>query len=409
MIRINDQTISMADAQARIRPIIQGFDGCLVAVASHDPLVYLGAVLHAMETDGSVLLLPADTPPHAALMQAHQAEAHLLLTGSGPDHVPLESTRARGEASLYQLTSGTTGAPKLIRRPWASVQEEITNYNEALGSTRDETPVVLVPLSHSFGLITGVLSSLQRGTDPIIVTAQNPKLAIGIIRSTPHSIVYGVPFMLQLLLTLSGDKLVFHRVVASGAPLTPALLEALKRSSAQLLQQYGSTETGALSLAFNPRATTDVGSPLKHVNLSVSQTGNEPGEVEAVIGGVRYKTHDCGYWDELQHLHILGRADELINVSGYKVIPSEVEEVIAAYPGVKEVVVYRTRHPIWGDAVKAMIVTEDIRMTPEAVKGWCADKLAPYKVPRHIEFAAEIPRTDRGKISRTLLENKERA
>lgn len=408
MIRINDQSITRADVLACIHPMVQGFDGCLMAVGSNDPMVYLGAVLHAMSTGGSVLLLPSDTPPHTALMQAQNAGAHLLLTGGSPEIVPLKSDRPRGEASLYQFTSGTTGTPKLIRRTWQGVQEEIVHYNEALGTSPEETPIVLVPLSHSFGLITGVLAALERGTDPVIITGQNPKLAIGVIKSTPQSIVYAVPFMLQLLLTLSGDKLAFHRVVASGAPLTQGLLEKLKRSSVQVLQQYGSTETGALSLAFNPSATTDVGSPLKHVYLSVSKTGEDPGEVAAFIGGQWFRTYDCGYWDEANHLHILGRADELINVSGYKVIPAEVEEVILSCPGVKEVVVYRSRHPVWGDAVKAMIVAEEILMTPEAVKSWCADKLAPYKVPRHIEFAAEIPRNERGKISRTLLENKER-
>lgn len=408
MIRINDQPITRADALACIRPVVQGFDGCLVAVGSNDPMVYLGAVLHAMATDGSVLLLPSETPPHTALMQAQHAGAHLLLTGGKPQVVPLRSDRSRGEASLYQFTSGTTGTPKLIRRTWQSVQEEIIHYNAALGASPEETPIVLVPLSHSFGLITGVLAALERGSDPAIITGQNPKLAIRTIKSTPQSIVYAVPFMLQLLLTLSGDKLTFNRVVASGAPLTQGLLEKLKRCSAHVLQQYGSTETGALSLAFNPSSTTDVGSPLAHVYLSVSKTGEDPGEVAALIGGHWYRTYDCGYWDEANHLHILGRADELINVSGYKVIPSEVEEVILSCPGIKEVVVYRSRHPVWGDAVKAMIVAEEMQMTPEMVKSWCVDKLAPYKIPRHIEFAAEIPRNERGKISRTLLENKER-
>jgi 3,4-dihydroxybenzoate---[aryl-carrier protein] ligase len=409
MIRINDQSISRADALASICPMVQGFDGCLTAVGSKDPMVYLGAVLHAMSTGGSVLLLPSDTPPHTALMQAHTAGAHLLLTSGEPQAVPLKSERPRGEASLFQFTSGTTGTPKLIGRTWDSVRKEIVHYNAALESSQEETPIVLVPLSHSFGLITGVLAALERETDPIIITGQNPKLALGILKSTPRSIVYAVPFMLQLLFSLSKEKLAFHRVVASGAPLTQSLLESLKHSSVQLLQQYGSTETGALSIAFDPSATTDVGRPLKHVYLSVSKAGSEPGEVAALISGKWYRTHDCGYWDEHNRLHILGRADELINVSGYKVIPAEVEEVILTCPGIKEVVVYRSRHPVWGDAVKALIVTEDILMTPEAVKGWCADKLAPYKVPRHIEFTTEIPRNERGKISRTLLENKERA
>lgn len=107
------------------------------------------------------------------------------------------------EPSLLQYSSGTTGEPKLIRRAWTEVDTEITAYNEALNCEVDEVPIVMAPVSHSYGLICGTLSAITRGSQPVIITNKNPKFALNIVRNT-ENILY---MQYHLCYTLWG---VFH-------------------------------------------------------------------------------------------------------------------------------------------------------------------------------------------------------
>ncbi len=98
-----------------------------------------------------------------------------------------------------QYSSGTTGEPKLIRRAWTEVDTEITAYNEALNCEVDEVPIVMAPVSHSYGLICGTLSAITRGSKPVIITNKNPKFALNIVRNTEKHIIYAVPLMLHIM------------------------------------------------------------------------------------------------------------------------------------------------------------------------------------------------------------------
>ena len=139
---------------------------------------------------------------------------------------------------------------------------------------------------------------------------------------------------------------------------------------------------------------------------------NQPGETaitlrQMVDDGVTRRwlfTGDLGYLDEDGYLFIVDRKKDLIKTSGYQVWPREIEEVLAAHPAVAEVGVASIPDPVKGEAVKAWVVLRTGAAATEIdLRAFCREKLAPYKVPSHIEFRAELPKTMVGKVLRRSL------
>lgn len=147
----------------------------------------------------------------------------------------------------------------------------------------------------------------------------------------------------------------------------------------------------------------DLGKPLPHVSINIGSNEDEPEEIVVKIAEKEIYTKDLGYRSE-QGLHFMGRIDDVINVSGLKVFPIEVEETILRLEGIQEAIVYRGKHPVMGEIVKAKVVS---RIEPVQIREWCIQHLPSYKVPHEIENVAEIPKNKTGKVSRKLLERGE--
>lgn len=386
-------------------------EGRLYAVCLRHPLDVICLLRYLRDRSGSMLLLHGNMPIETAKEMAIKAHCNYLVYGQLNDILSISKTDYHPAPSLFQYSSGTTGEPKLIARSWQDVEFEIESYNRSLASS--EPSIVLVPVTHSFGLITGVLAGMLRETEPIIVHDKNPKFAIHIINSTERSIVYGVPFLYHLLDMLGKDVLRYHKLISSGAPLSEVLLSRLKQSADDVWQQYGCTEAGCISIGNQLTSYSDVGHPLSHMQVTTNDDlGNgesifTANEIVTLAGSNKVYTRDLGYISEQGTLHVLGRMDDLINVSGLKVIPSEVESIIGRMQGVTETVVYRTKHKVWGEAVKALVVASNAVLREE-VKAWCVARLPAYKVPSVIEIVKEIPKLPSGKISRKLLIEQER-
>ncbi|TXK84587.1 AMP-binding enzyme [Paenibacillus sp. N3.4] len=303
----------------------------------------------------------------------------------------------------------------MIARSWKLVDQEIEHYNRLFGEMPYEQPVILVPVSHSFGLITGTLASWARGIQPTIVQDKNPKFALHMIKTTKDPIVYTVPFIYNVLDALGIGKVGCHKVVISGSPPSETLLNRMKVQSDEVWQQYGCTEIGCISVSKHPSSHTDVGKPLGHLEISIRPNDHEAedgkGEIMVTLGGGPkvIATKDLGRMNsETGLLQMYGRLDDLINVSGLKVIPSEVEAVIGRMPGIRETVVVKTDHKIWGEAVRALVVAAS-PIEAQDVRSWCMHQLPAFKVPSVIEVVAEIPKMPSGKVSRKLLQEQERS
>jgi acyl-CoA synthetase (AMP-forming)/AMP-acid ligase II len=296
----------------------------------------------------------------------------------------------------------------LIGRSWNEVDEEIHSYNRALDSIAMLSPLILVPVSHSYGLITGALASIYREAAPIIIQDKNPKFALHMLRSYPESVVYAVPFLLHILSSFPGEAARFHHVITSGAPMSDLLWSRMLQRADVLWQQYGCSEAGCISIGSKPEGIQDVGRPLDRLRVAAGSGPDSLDEV-TIRSGERYiQTRDLGYFSPTGAIQLLGRMDDVINLGGVMVIPSEVEHTIARMPGVAEVVVHGTVHKIWGEAIKALVISED-SLSESDVRAWCIRHLPPFKVPHQISMVKEIPKTDSGKISRKQLQEQERA
>jgi long-chain acyl-CoA synthetase len=128
-----------------------------------------------------------------------------------------------------------------------------------------------------------------------------------------------------------------------------------------------------------------------------------PEETAKVMEGEWFKTGDIGTMSEDGFIKIVDRKKEMILVSGFNVYPNEVENAIALHPKVLEVGVIGVPDEKSNEAVKAFVVKKDDSLTEEEVKAWSRDHLTSYKVPKHVEFRNELPKSNVGKILRRLL------
>ncbi|HCO57445.1 MAG TPA: long-chain-fatty-acid--CoA ligase, partial [Burkholderiales bacterium] len=131
---------------------------------------------------------------------------------------------------------------------------------------------------------------------------------------------------------------------------------------------------------------------------------NRPDETSLIFTGDGYlKTGDLGYVDEQGYVFIVDRKKDMILVSGFNVYPNEVEEAAAEHPGIQEAAAIGVPDPQCGEVVKLFVVRKDPALNEEAIIAHCRSLLTNYKVPKHIEFRDELPKTNVGKILRRAL------
>jgi long-chain acyl-CoA synthetase len=130
---------------------------------------------------------------------------------------------------------------------------------------------------------------------------------------------------------------------------------------------------------------------------------NNPNADKQIVNGW-LKTGDIGYFDEQNYLFLRGRSDDIINVSGKKVSPNEIEEIIKQLPGVEEVAAFGIRHDIFNQTVKIQVVrSKDSDLDKSKILSHCIKNLERFKVPSKIDFVHNIPKTDYGKVKRFML------
>lgn len=421
MFAVNDrfvQAIEMEMLESRLHKLalLKNDNASCIAICTTDAYLVISVTQFVKKQGGSVLLIYGNTPLQSAVEQASRAGCDWLLY-EDLDHLHELGRFGDGDPSavmkpsLYQFSSGTTGLPKLISRPWEQVDEEIYHYNRTLvrHGLAESTPIILSSISHSYGLITGVLSALQRGVTPVIGSSNNPKQLIRLIQQHSHHLIYSNPGLLHAMSDwFQVWQLHLDAVVTSGAPMSSKLYERMYSQTECLIQQYGCTETGAVSLAIGMNSHRDLGFPLEHVQIHHSDQADDSSELIILKASSQQKvaTGDLGTVNSDGRITFIGRMDDLINVSGLKVQPMEIEEIIASMEGVEDVVVYRGIHPIQGDLVRARIVT-DVRnneeIDAEKIRSWCSKNLPDYKVPSDIRFVEYIPKMPNGKISRQQI------
>jgi malonyl-CoA/methylmalonyl-CoA synthetase len=278
--------------------------------------------------------------------------------------------------------------------------------------------LLTLPLFHVHGLGVGLNGALCAGASVALAAGFDPgEVAAGC--EAGATLFFGVPTMYHRLMQsgAAAPMRSLRLMVSGSAPLPAALAEELGRVTGQIpLERYGMTETVMLTSNpyDGPRKPGTVGLPLPGVDVRL----REGGEVEVrgpnVIAGYYerpdadadaftddgwFRTGDVGEHDEDGYLRLVGRSKELIITGGYNVYPREVEEVLGTHPDVREVAVIGRPSERWGEEVTAVVVAEG-SVDAQALREYAARQLAPYKVPKRVEFTDELPRNAMGKIVR---------
>lgn len=307
---------------------------------------------------------------------------------------------------LVQFSSGSTGRPKVIGRSTRSLTDEVSRFEASKGMVQGgERLLLLNSPAHSFGLIGGLLHSLAAGVH--LVFAANPSAEAVLRQARTHEVdfVTGLPFHFDLLAsTPDRDSLRTVRSAFSGGELMPQ--DVADRFAAAygfpVGECFGTTETGALTMAVGGTTRPSVGKPMPGVLARVRDGLVEVLQEEspylyendpARFSGGWFRTGDRGEFDSGE-LRLLGRADSLVVVRGNKVDLTEVEHVLRGHPLVTEAVAVG---PV---EIQAYVGTTSETLTAQALSEWCTERLAEFKLPARIHVLDALPRTASGKIIR---------
>lgn len=355
-----------------------------------------------------------------------------------------------GDVAFLQYTGGTTGVSKgatlLHRNIVANVLQNDAWLQPALAQPPHVEQLMIVcalPLYHIFALTACYLLAVRAGGCNLLIP--NPRDIAGFVKELAKYQVNSFPAVNTLYNGLMHHpdfkKLDFSKLKISnggGMAVQRPVAEQWKAITGCFIAEgYGLSETSP-TLTCNPATTTEfsgsIGIPVPSTYISIrDDDGNEvplgqPGEICAkgpqVMSGYwnrpeetakvmtadgYFRTGDIGIMDEKGYTKIVDRKKDMILVSGFNVYPNEIEEVIASHPGVLECAVIGIPDSKSGEAVKAFVVRKDPNLTAEAVIKFCHEQLTGYKVPKHIEFRTDLPKTNVGKILRRQLRDEKKA
>ncbi|WP_439510550.1 AMP-binding protein [Marinimicrobium koreense] len=402
---LNDRPYDRAIIEARWRHLtraLSAVSGRRLAVCTHDSVEWLALVLYARKQGLSIAPLPPDTPRATALEKARALHCDGLIWQSAEQIHPLERRGEAREGTLIQFSSGTTGEAKPIERTWSDIDTEITHYHQALDLPPEVVPVVACSISHSYGLICGVLAALDRGVVPRIVTGWNPKYLLKMLRAESRPLLYSSPTFIRTLMMLWPPGEPLYGVMTSGSVMPEAWFDEVRGKTENLWQQYGCSEAGCVAVARQPERADIMGMPLGHCALQAGPGPDEPEGVLVVQQGRRIATGDAGYLDDQGRLRFCGRMDDTIITAGFNVYPHEVENALMRHAGIREVVVFKQPDPLAGERVAA-VYTGTAALSDADLRAFCRQHLASHQWPSRFYHRERIPRLPSGKVSRRQL------
>ncbi len=358
----------------------------------------------------------------------------LAASGAGPATSAKELDPGQLAALLY--TSGTTGKPKAAMLTRGNLASNAASLVDLWRFSSTDVLLHALPIFHIHGLFVATNTVLAAAASMIFL----PKFDTDeVLRMLPRaSVMMGVPTYYTRLLSdprLSPEATRHMRLFVSGsAPLSAEHhREFERRTGHAILERYGMTETSMIaSNLYERRVPGSVGAPLPGVEVRISDVhSGVPLQGPDCVGMIEVRgpnvfqgywrnpqktaaefrpdgffvTGDIGRLDAQGFVHIVGRAKDLIITGGSNVYPAEVEQELNALPGVFESAVFGVPHPDFGEGVTALIVrSADAGELDEAtILRRLRERLAGYKLPKRVLFAAELPRNTMGKVQKQVL------
>ncbi len=410
---------SWADIEAEARSFaaaLEGGRGAVVLQLANGP-VFPGLLLGAWRAGRAVCLVDAGVPPAAVERIAASISAGTVASGHG-EAVRLTDRDGGWDGPeavvLYKLTSGTTSEPTALPFTDAQLLADADQICETMGLVAEDRAYGIVAFTHSYGFSNLVTPLLVRGIPVVTATDALPRALERGLETSAATVLPAVPAMFRAL--LAADRLPgrLRLCISAGAPLDPGVARAFHEKFGRKIHSfYGASECGGICYDPTEEPIFEagfVGTPVAGVQIEWAEPAFEEagGRIRihsAAVGGL----DGSGVFEPADRVvpwrggfRLVGREADFINVGGKKISPSVVEQVLAKYPGVREVVVFGAPRPPHGEMVCAAVVglgEADVA----GLRAFGATHLAPWERPREIFPVAGIPVNARGKINRREL------
>lgn len=345
------------------------------------------------------------------------------------------------DIAVLQYTGGTTGIAKGAQLSHGNIVAHNSMITKWFIPFLKQTPnvqeviITAIPMYHIFALTVNGVLMFSVGAKSILIT--NPRDIPGFVKELKKhkfSIITGVNTLFNGLLNHPDfaklDFSFLKGAVGGGMAVQDVVAKKWEQVTGKpLVEGYGLSETSPV-LCCNPLDGTHqlgtIGLPMPSTEVAIfDDDGNqlpqgETGEICArgpqvmsgywqqdntgvFFPGGWFRTGDIGYMNEQGFFKIVDRKKDMIKVSGFNVFPNEVENVLAAHPKVLEIAAIGVPDEKSGEAIKVFVVKRDQSLTAEELIDYARENLTNYKRPRHIEFRAELPKTNVGKILRRAL------
>ena len=365
-----------------------------------------------------------------------------LGTTSNPPALAVGS----GDLALLPYTSGTTGQPKGCMHTHASIMHNAVASGLWGNGCAENVTLVVVPMFHITGIVSLMHTNIRSGATLVLMPRWDRELAGRLISSRKVTHWTNIPTMVIDLLGSPNfehfDLTSLVYIGGGGAAMPQAVAQRLyEQFGLHYVEGYGLTETAAPSHSNPPDApkqqclgipfmSTDarVVDPETLVEMPVGAQGEiiihgpevfqgywkRPEATEAAFvtfeGKRFFRSGDLGYVDADGYFFLTDRLKRMINASGFKVWPAEVEALMFGHPAVQEACVISTRDSYRGESVKAVIVLRPSHrdtVSEQDIIDWCRDNMAVYKCPRVVQFVDALPKSGAGKVMWRVLQEAE--
>lgn len=358
----------------------------------------------------------------------------LLKSGSNKepeDYITLD------DVHMMMYTSGTTGKPKGVMLTHGNTTWNAINALDLITLLSDDITLTVAPLFHIGAMNIFTSPTLYKGGTVVLLDTFNPDELLATVEKEKVTTLFLVPAMWLAIINLptidNYDLSSLRLNFSGGSPCPLTVIEFFHKRNVPFIEGFGLTETAPVVSALDSenvhRKNGSVGkapihSDLRVVNeedndVEVGEIGelivrgpnvmvgywNKPEETKKAMKDGWFYTEDLAKFDDEGFLYIVDRKTDMIITGGENVYPIEVEQVLFSHPNVRDVAVIGYPDEKWVETVKAFIILKDpeTSVSLEEIREFCDNKLARFKLPRHIEIMEALPRNATGKVLKHKL------